>query len=227
MRPTLEYIKEKFEEYNRDMFGGQLPEVPIDIVNVKGYLGMCSYKKRCGDNGNDEYYDFKLSINERLDVSEDELQDTLIHEMIHYYIGFNQLEDSSSHGPVFLSMMNIINTKFGRNITVSHKTTKRESQGLIDTRRHWHVVATIEVKDGAFGIKVLPRIRDRIIGFVNTVKSNAEICTVDLYMTDDPFFNRFPTSISTKFQVVNREEVYNNLKGARRLSIHNGDLVGM
>lgn len=225
MKPTLEYIKQKFEEYNRVMFDGQLPDIPIEIVNVKGYHGKCSYKTRIGEDGKKKCYDFKLSINERLDVSEEELQDTLIHEMLHYFIGYNQLDDVSAHGPVFLSMMNIINTKFNRNLTVSHKTTIREAEQLVDTQRLWHIIATIETKDGRFGIKVLPKIIVRVIDFVNKLQEDSNISSIELFMSDEPYFNRFPTSSSTKFQFVQQEEVMLNLNNARHIKIHKDDLI--
>ena len=224
MKPSLQYIKQKFEEYNRDMFGGQLPELPMEIVNVKTYLGLCSYKKRFAENGKEEYYNFKLSFNERLEVSEEEVQDTLIHEMIHYFIGYKQLDDVSAHGPVVLSRMNIINTKFNRHISVAHKTTSKEREQLVETRRIWHIIATIEVNDGSFGVKVLPRVIDSVIEFVDKLKSDSNINSIDLFMTDEPYFNRYPTSKTTKFQIVDKVEILRNLKGAHRLKIHNGDL---
>ncbi|MCQ2201646.1 MAG: SprT-like domain-containing protein [Bacteroidales bacterium] len=225
MKPTVEYIKKKFDEYNRDMFSDKLPRIPIEIVNVKTYLGLCSFKRRCGEDGKHVYYDFKLSFNERLDTSEEEVQDTLIHEMIHYFIGYNGIEDATSHGPVFLSMMNIINTKFNRHLTVSHKSSKSDAEQLVDTRRHWHIVAAINLADGSFGIKVLPRSGESVIKFIDKLNRTYDVKSIDLYMSDEPYFNKFPSSISTKFPILDPVEPKQFLEKARHLIIHNGDIM--
>ena len=38
MTPTIPFIKEKFDEYNRMMFDGKLPDIPIRLSNAKGLL---------------------------------------------------------------------------------------------------------------------------------------------------------------------------------------------
>ena len=96
MTPTIPFIKEKFDEYNRMMFDGKLPDIPIRLSNAKGFLGMCCFKKkRNGLMGKVVNYDFVLRINTRFDLPQDIVEDTIIHEMIHYYIASNQLKDTS------------------------------------------------------------------------------------------------------------------------------------
>lgn len=121
MKATVTYIEQKFEEFNRQIFGGKLPKIPVELSDAKTFLGQCVYKRRRKPFGKTELYDFRLRINTRIDLPEREVEDTIIHEMIHYYIGYNQLKDASAHGPLFLSIMNEINRKFGRHLTVSHK----------------------------------------------------------------------------------------------------------
>ena len=40
MIPTIEYVQQKFREFNVTMFDGRLPEPPISITNAKTYLGV-------------------------------------------------------------------------------------------------------------------------------------------------------------------------------------------
>ena len=80
-------------------------------------------RKRLAELEKEEHYDFRLRINTRIDLPEEEIEDTIIHEMIHYFIEVNKMEDSSAHGPLFLHMMNTINEKFGRHLTVSRKAS--------------------------------------------------------------------------------------------------------
>lgn len=70
MKATIPYIQQKFEEFNRQMFGGKLPMLPIQLSNAKTFLGQCVYKKRRKLFGRTELYDFRLRINTRIDLPE-------------------------------------------------------------------------------------------------------------------------------------------------------------
>ena len=200
------------------MFGGRLPKLPIELSDAKTFLGVCVYSRRMGENGKEEKYDFKLRINTRIDLPEQEIEDTIIHEMIHYFIGVNQMEDSSAHGPLFLHMMNTINEKFDRHLTVSHKGTKEQNEQAIDSKAHWHVVATVLFKNGRFGIKVIPRVLPRILSYYNGMKENKDVVEVKLYMSNNPYFNRYPNSGSLNAHYVDEDEVKENLKGAEKMA---------
>ncbi len=217
MKASIPYVEKKFEEFNLQMFAGQLPKLPIELSDAKTFLGVCVYKKRQTDGGKTECYDFKLRINTRIDLPEQEVEDTIIHEMIHYFIGVNQLEDVSSHGPIFLHMMNSINEKYGRHITVSHKSTQEQREELVDKKAHWHVIAIVNFKDGKTGIKVLPRVLPRILNYYNAVSRDSKVNSGDVYMSNNPFFNRFPKSSSLSVQFIDKEEAARNLDGAERM----------
>lgn len=217
MIPTIPYIERKFEEFNKQMFAGELPPIPIVLSDAKTFLGKCVYKKRLGKDGKAEYYDFILRINTRIDLPENEVEDTLIHEMIHYFIGYKRLEDASSHGPLFMHIMNTINEKYGRNITVTFKGTSEQQEQLVDKKQRYHVVALVKFHDGKTGIKVLPRVVQSILRYYNTISSAREIESVKLFMSNDIFFNRFPNSAAFKVHFVNEEEVLGHLAGAEVL----------
>ena len=109
MKTTVEYIEHKFNEFNALMFNGELPMLPIKLSNARTFLGQLGYKKRQKEDGKMECYDFVLRINTKYELPESEIEDTLIHEMIHYFIHWHQLEDTSQHGEMFHMMMNGIN----------------------------------------------------------------------------------------------------------------------
>ena len=170
MTPTIPFIKRKFDEYNKLMFGGKLPDIPIKLSNARSFLGVCSYKKkRVGITGQTVNYDFVLRINTRIDLPQNVVEDTIIHEMIHYYIAYNQLKDTSAHGEIFRSIMQSINSKFGRNLSVSHKPTESQKLQARNGRKTWHVVAVVSFADGRTGVKVLPRIVQRITNYYNNI----------------------------------------------------------
>jgi hypothetical protein len=137
--------------------------------------------------------------------------------MIHYYIGYNRLEDASAHGPLFLSIMNEINQKFARNLTVSHKSTKEQQEQLQDKRSHYHVIAFVTFHDGRTGIKVLPRVLRSILHYYNNVLANREISSLQLYMSNNVFFNRYPNSSALKVHFLEADEIKKQLEGAEKM----------
>ena len=224
MIPTTTYIENKFREFNHLIFDDKLPILPIQLSNAKTFLGMLVYKKRRTLLGKVEHYDFRLRISIRLDLPENEVEDTIIHEMIHYYINFNGIKDTSAHGKVFRQMINDINLHFRRNITITHKSTPEQKQQLAGTRKRWHVVAVVKFHDGRSGIKVLPRIRQRIVAYRNGVLMNREIKSVDLFITNDPFFNLYPSSSALKVHILDASEYEPHLQrqlSEKVLSINN------
>ena len=94
MIPTIEFIQHKFNEFNRLFFASQLPPLPIRLSSSKAFLGKLSFSKRTSLFRTQEYYNFKIHINTRVDLPQEEIEDTLIHEMIHYYIHLNRIEDT-------------------------------------------------------------------------------------------------------------------------------------
>lgn len=217
MEVTVPYIQKKFVEFNRQMFGGKLPMLPIRLSNAKTFMGQCCFKTRRNKFGKTELYDFVLRINTRIELPERDLEDIIIHEMIHYYIGYHQLQDTSPHGELFRRMMADINQRFGRNITVSQRLTKEQKAQARSTRQTWHVVAVVQFHDGRSGVKVLPRIVERITHYYHSVSSVKTIKSVDLFMSCDVFFNRFPCSSALNVCFHDEADVREHLKDAKRL----------
>ena len=217
MKATIPYVERKFEEFNQLMFAGELPKLPIELSDAKTFLGVCVYKRRRTIWGRTECYDFKLRINTRIDLAEEEVEDIIIHEMIHYYIGYKKLKDSSAHGRVFRQLMNEINERFDRHIKISHKLTKEEKEQLYGAKQRWRVVAYVTFKDGQTGIKVLPRIKPKIANYYNVVSKESRVESVELYMTNNSFFNRYPNSSALRVHYIDKTDAEKHLKGAERL----------
>lgn len=207
MTPTLDYIRQKFNEFNRLCFKGELPDVPIRLSNARTFLGQLAYKKRRTWTGKIEYYDYVLKISTRVDMPEREVEDTILHEMIHYYIKVNNIKDSSTHGRVFRQIMNSINSRFGRNITVSYKLSEDQKKQAVDKRPKWHVLAIARFNDGRTGIKILPKYQDRIENFKQKVFLIPGVSSVEFFFTHDPFYNRYPVSSAIKLHIISEDEL--------------------
>ena len=57
MKADRQYIERKFEEFNRQMFAGKLPPIPIELSDAKTFLGQCVFKIRRTLFGKTEKYD--------------------------------------------------------------------------------------------------------------------------------------------------------------------------
>ena len=123
MIATLPFLEKRFDTFNHDYFGDTLPLVPIKLGRALRSLGSCTYKKRRRLFARPVCYDFCLHISTRYDWPEEELEDILLHEMIHYEILVNQWQDSSAHGKLFRARMKEFNEKYGRHIRISYRHT--------------------------------------------------------------------------------------------------------
>lgn len=72
--------------------------------------------------GRTKLYDFKLSMSTYYDMTDKQAKSVLLHEMIHYIIGYTGLKDTSAHGVVFKGLMDKLNSQYGWDIRVSTST---------------------------------------------------------------------------------------------------------
>jgi len=218
MIANIPFLQQKFDEFNRLCFNGSLPSVPIKLGRAKTYVGPCRYQIRRRLFGKDELYDFRLVFSTRFDLPEDEMEDTVIHEMIHYYIGVNGIRDTSTHGKVFRQMMNDINARYGRHVTISLRGKDAQVRRVADERPRPHVVALVELKDGKKGIRVLPVNARRIRSFRFGMIATGKVRSMELYSTTDPYFNQYPCSSALKIFFADMAEVRGHLEDAEALN---------
>ena len=212
MRATKEYIEQMFKYYNELCFEGNLPPLPIELSRARSFMGVFTYRKRINADGEEEPYDMVLRISTVYDMDEESVKDTILHEMIHYYITYNRIKDTSSHGEVFLKIMNDINEKYGRQITV--KINKNRKVENTDTEKKGHFICVCEI---GFDLVFVHCAKSKIFQIHQELSSNSKIGKMSWYYTEAPFFNRFPNSIRARFLKINRMELIDNLKGAIEL----------
>ena len=201
MIATLPFLEKRFETFNHACFGGALPPVPLKLSRAVRSLGSCTYKKRRHLFGKMEFYDFCIHVSTRFDLPEEELEDILLHEMIHYEILVNQRQDTSAHGRLFRARMVEINQAYGRHISVSHRHAMPPivpaggaGQDAGPSTVKPQVVARVQMKDGRIGVKRLPADARRIRAYRRGLLRSGEIEAVDVLWSDDPYFLRFPKS---------------------------------
>lgn len=194
MIATLPFLEDRFKAFNALCFNGALPPVPLRLSRAVRTLGTCAYRKRKHLFGRTEYDGFAIRISTRYDLPEAELEDVLLHEMIHYEILVSQQQDTSAHGRLFRARMKEINERFGRHITVSHRAGALQPVKAVSSKPVWRVVARVRFKDGREGVKVLPRNEARMKAYRRGLRWSGQVSSVDFYLTADPWFGRFPKS---------------------------------
>lgn len=189
MIPTIDFIKERFQAFNQQIFKGELPTIPLEMGRSRTQLGSVRYSRKRTLIGIKRIDSIKMRFSTAFDLPERVWEDTIIHEMIHLYIIHNGIQDTSPHGCRFRKMMQEINKRFNRDICVTHKNEVRDTERkIIHTSGRWHVIAKLFTTDGRTGFKVLPRVESSILKFYNAATYNSHVTTIQLYMANDPFF---------------------------------------
>lgn len=211
---STKFLTDCFNRFNAEIFGGSLPPIPIRTARTKTSLGRFHYVKKKSLLGRDRYEQMSLSFSTLFDLSEREWEDTVIHEMIHYYLAVTDAPKETAHGPHFRAEMERINRDYGRNITISHKRNKENPGELTDNRRRTHIVAVMRMKNGTTGLKCLVCVGRKVLDYYRTVTAVSTVESVEIYATQAPYFNRFPHSVSMRYHVVDAAELRSHLSGA-------------
>lgn len=220
MRANLNFVRTRFDYFNRLCFNNTLPEINIVLSDSIRMLGVFVVKRNA-DRGifNRITVTKEIRISRRFDVDESIIEDTLLHEMIHYYIWFKKLRDSSPHGEIFKSEMNRINCRYGRNIKIRHHDA--DALNDTDTRIMKHYILVTAWKDGKILLTQVAstRLFEIYKDFIQSDKVNK----VELYLSFNPWFNRFPTCRSAKAYRIDKEILKDKLTGSTRYIMKDGD----
>lgn len=210
---SLPYVQERFDFYNALCFESKLPPVQMKLSRARTFLGKCEYKKRRKPFSTKvQHSDFVLKFSTSFDLPQDELDDVIIHEMIHYYIAYSGIRDSSAHGPVFRSYMDRINSRYGRHITVSRKVRPLEVESKRSSGGRQYVVCVSQFPDGERGITVCASTR---VAYINRMLPRCySIVKRSWYVSDSEVFSRYPRSIKARIYRISQQDLDRALEGA-------------
>lgn len=191
---TIDWMEEWFKRFDQEYFGGKLPLPELSLTRAKTRLGQLAFK-RASRWGRTKLYDFKLSMSTYYDMTEQQAKSVLLHEMIHYIIGYTGLKDTSPHGVVFRGMMDNLNRKYGWDIRVmtstkGWKVSERVAEKKKAKGSQTYLMLAIELKDGKFYLsRVNPGFARRIekqLPMVRELRSHRWYTTQESYFEDYP-----------------------------------------
>ena len=148
-----------------------------------------------------------------MDLPENVIEDTILHEMIHYYILSNQMQDTGPHGKLFIAKMQEINRKFNRNLSVTHRSTKEELDS--DKRLQQHIICVSRLRTGKRGVTVATK--SRLFELWDAMPNFPDMAELKWVVSTNSFFNRFPKVTKPSIYFVPSEELEEHLKGAKEL----------
>lgn len=180
MELTTNFLKHKHSEYNKEYFGGCLPNVIFIIKKNKRTLGHYLHK---------HFGLSEIMISTYYDRSERDFCRTLLHEMIHQYIDFKGLKDTSMHGRYFKEYSKMLNAH-GWNITAREKLPSNIST----TEKHEYHVIKFREKSGSYFIFVScsSHYNDFFQKLNQLSFSNGVYSEIEKYKTTNPIFSTFP-----------------------------------
>ena len=208
---TVDYLRQAFEHYNDLIFEGKLPLPKLKWSRAKTRLGQMACIRKMSW-GRTKYYDFTISVSNYYNLTTEEIDDVLIHEMIHYSIAYTGLKDTSAHGVVFRGMMDKINRSFGRHITISVRTRNLQARSAQQPKDY--LILALKMKDGKY---FLSSVNPSAAGKLAISLARArEIAHYAWYQSQDEYFNSMPRVRSLRGRQVS-EEVYKTMIGKMKL----------
>lgn len=123
MELTVKILREWFTRFNAEYFGGKLPEPRLLVSSARTQLGQFSCRRvRKGWLRGYTTTGYTIKVSDYYDMEERDYQQTLLHEMLHFYIAYTGRRDTSAHGQLFRQLAAQLNEAGGWHITATSRT---------------------------------------------------------------------------------------------------------
>lgn len=199
MRATLAFLQDCFDRFNRDLFRGELPRPLMHISSARSFMGQFKVERVGAMLRKKEVC--HLTLSDRYELDERVLEDIVIHEMIHYLLHYKRIKDSSSHGTQFRYLMNDINRRFRRNITVSHRCSKEEIES--DDAKVHSIVCLCTMTDGR---KLVCRVsHSKVFDIHRAFLEWDKVAREEWYWVFGSYFNRYRRVLTPRLFSVDEE----------------------
>lgn len=227
MKATLDFIQQKFAEFNQLIFNGELPPPTFLPSRARTYLGRYECNIRHHLFSKAERYNHRIRFSTTYDLPAEELEDVLIHEMIHYYISFRGIKDTAPHGTIFQTLMGTINLNHQRHITISRGLSSEVYATDRPLAMRFFCVMTLPDGSRAF----VPVTKQSMFTLWTRLPQSFSATAATWYVSHDPFWagfrrlsaaRRIPTRL--RCYPIDTDTLEHHLKGAKVLE-KNGDTI--
>lgn len=205
MHITSSWMEERFSRFNKQFFNDRLPMPRLCVSYARTRLGTMTYKCHKND-GPPVFYAYTIRLSNYYDMSEQELEDVLLHEMIHYHIAIRQIRDTSAHGIMFHKMMERINKK-GHNICVSKNMSERAAamSARQPARRYIKNLYIVLAMTSSRGKYLLSVVNPRYVKNLDAIlRRTKEIVEHKWFVSGDAYFQNFSKVRSPRGRVVEK-----------------------
>lgn len=193
VEPNVEYLRERhaywMERLSRKGIWDARKFGTVELVVRKccrSYLGLFQRRRVMSDNRR-LLCDRIVIYKQDRDMSAREIDDTLVHEMIHQYIFQNDMHDTSAHGRLFREYMRRINRAFPDelNIVVSGRKSVRKAGPGPKT---YKLLLVYMNDDTVYCCRVMPSKTDEFMRLVKRGGSVPGLKDCRLCESNDMFF---------------------------------------
>ena len=131
---------ETFWDCNQKYFNRSLPTPLFETINSIKIIGRFEYFKN-KKNKKKPICNQIIKMSDCFDYPQKAFVQTMVHEMIHYYIAWNRIKDNRTHGRKFMEIANEMKEKYGLEITKTIDTSSfklTEHAPKPTARGFWH-----------------------------------------------------------------------------------------
>lgn len=219
MTPTIDYIKKRFEYYNSLCFDGKLSMPHIGLNNRYCSAGIMHCVSVADEDGKRHNERFEIELSIRLNLQEEDIDSIIVHEMIHYYIAYNNLKDDSPHGHLFRSIMDEINEKYGMKIETFFNPS---DEILLKSFSKTRLISVSQLKDGRTGLAVV--LKKKAFQIWDAFVASDDVEQTKWYLSNCAIFDKYPLTANPTLYFVNADVVEHYLTGAVEM-IREGDVI--
>lgn len=195
------WLHASFDTFNRLYFGNALPRPQLSLSQSHTRLGSMSCKRKFTWKGYRPYH-YAIHVSTYYDQTERQYQNVLLHEMIHYYIAYKGIVDTSPHGKVFRQMMKNLNEKYGWEICVSSRMSEAKPASVQSSATP-RLILLLEVQGrGHFVSVVNPKYAPVM---EHQIQRLAEVKQHAWYLSTDVYFDSFPVVRSLRGRRITAE----------------------
>lgn len=150
---TQSYAKQRFDHWNATLFGGKLPDVPIEIKRMKGASGRTTtniirngplvpgWITRGRLANNEQVTGYKIDFDNMFKLTPEQIDGVILHEMIHLWMSAVAGRPREGHGPEFMAKLAQLSRMVSFKIPLTHDAGELEMNEEINARRVFVILA--------------------------------------------------------------------------------------